>query len=87
MRDMLTPLRVLMVEDSEDDALLLMRTLKKSGYEPTALRVETAQDMSCALLNQPWNFILCDYHFPGFSGIDAIALLKKMRVRQKQATE
>ncbi|MEE9914172.1 MAG: PAS domain S-box protein [Deltaproteobacteria bacterium] len=77
---MLTPLKVLMVEDLEDDALLLIRTLRKSGYEPASERVQTADDMSFALLSQPWDMILCDYHMPGFSGIDAIALLKKLNL-------
>ena len=74
---MLKPLKVLMVEDSEDDALLLIRTLRKNGYEPAAERVQTAEDMTFALLTRPWDIILCDYHLPGFSGTDAIALLKK----------
>jgi PAS domain S-box-containing protein len=69
-----------MVEDSEDDALLLIRTLRKNGYEPTAERVQTSEDMTLALLRQPWDIILCDFHLPGFSGIDAIALAKKMNV-------
>jgi PAS domain S-box-containing protein len=77
---MLTPLRVLMIEDLEDDALLLIRTLRKSGYEPKAERVQTAEDMTLALFNHPWDIILCDFHLPGFSGIDAIALLKKMDI-------
>ncbi|MEE9914173.1 MAG: response regulator [Deltaproteobacteria bacterium] len=77
---MLTPLRVLIVEDLEDDALLLIRALKKSGYDPLAERVQTAEDMTLALMSWPWDIILCDYHMPGFSGIDAIALLKKLNL-------
>ncbi|HCX01528.1 MAG TPA: hypothetical protein DHO02_03810, partial [Syntrophaceae bacterium] len=72
-----TPLRVLLVEDSEDDALLLTRALKKNGYEPKVERVQTARDMSRVLENAPWDIILCDYHLPGFSGFEAIDLLKK----------
>jgi len=77
---MLTPLRILMVEDSEDDALLLIRTLKKSGYDPAVERVQTAEDMTLALMYRPWDIVLCDYHLPGFSGTDAIALLMKMNL-------
>jgi len=77
---MLIPLRVLMVEDSEDDALLLIRTLRKSGYDPAIERVQTAEDMTLALMNRPWDIVLCDYHLPGFSGTDAIALLMKMNL-------
>ncbi|HQK99226.1 MAG TPA: PAS domain S-box protein [Smithellaceae bacterium] len=74
---MLIPLRVLIVEDSEDDTLLLLRELKKAGYEPSAQRVETADDMAYALMTKPWDMILSDYHMPAFSGLHAIALLKK----------
>jgi PAS domain S-box-containing protein len=75
---MLKPLRVLMVEDSEDDAVLLLRTLKRSGYEPAAHRVQSADEMALALADGTWDIIFCDYHMPGFSGLDAIALLKMM---------
>jgi PAS domain S-box-containing protein/putative nucleotidyltransferase with HDIG domain len=71
-----TPLRVLLVEDSEDDALLLTRALKKNGYEPKGERVQTAREMSRALDGAPWDIILCDYHMPAFSGLEAIDLLK-----------
>lgn len=75
---MLKPLRVLLVEDSEDDAVLLLRTLKRSGYEPAAHRVQSADEMALALADGTWDIIFCDYHMPGFSGLDAIALLKMM---------
>ena len=75
---MLKPLNILMVEDSEDDALLMLRTLKRSGYEPSAHRVQNAEEMALALTDRPWDVILCDYHLPGFSGLDAIALVKMM---------
>ena len=51
------PLRLLLVEDSEDDAFLLVRHLKKGGYELTNLRVQTAADMRVALKNQAWDTI------------------------------
>ena len=69
-------LRVLMVEDSEDDALLIIRNLKKGGYEPVYERVETAAAMKKALKGKQWDIILCDYSLPKFSGPSAIALLK-----------
>jgi PAS domain S-box-containing protein len=75
---MLKPLKVLLVEDSEDDALLLLRTLKRGGYDPSAHRVQNADEMAIALLDPGWDVILCDYHLPGFSGLDAMALLKMM---------
>ncbi len=75
---MLKSLRVLMVEDSEDDALLLMRELKKNGYEPIGHRVQTADDMAFVLMDKHWDIILCDYHLPGFSGLDALGLVRMM---------
>ncbi|MDD4242386.1 MAG: response regulator, partial [Smithellaceae bacterium] len=74
------PLRVLMVEDSEDDALLLLRALKKSGFDPGAKRVQTAGQMEQALADGAWDIILCDYNLPDFNGLDAIAILKKTRL-------
>ncbi len=71
------PLRVLMVEDSEDDALLMMRTLKKGGYEPEYEQVETAKAMRTALQEKTWDVILCDYQMPQFNGMDALALYKE----------
>jgi PAS domain S-box-containing protein len=71
------PLRVLMVEDSEDDALLVLRQLKKGGYDLIPERVETAESMLAALREKTWDVILCDYQMPQFNGLAAIALLKE----------
>jgi len=72
-----TPLRVLIVEDSEDDALLMLRELERGGYEVTALRVETAEAMSAALDEESWDIILADYALPQFSGLAALGLLQR----------
>jgi PAS domain S-box-containing protein len=74
------PLRVLMVEDSEDDALLMIRELTKSGYESVSNRVETAEAMRTALREKHWDVILCDYQMPKFTGLTAIALLKETNI-------
>jgi PAS domain S-box-containing protein len=71
------PLRVLMVEDSEDDVLLTVRALKKGGYDPAYERVETAGAMRTALREKTWDIIVCDYQMPQFNGLAAIALLKE----------
>jgi len=71
------PLRVLMVEDSEDDVLLMVRALKKGGYDPVFVRVEDAGAMRKALQKKTWDVILCDYQMPQFNGLAAIALLKE----------
>jgi PAS domain S-box-containing protein len=73
-------LRVLIVEDSEDDALLVLRALKKGGYDPLSERVETAAAMKKALQEKQWDIILCDYKMPKFSGAQAIALLKETNI-------
>jgi CheY-like chemotaxis protein len=73
-------LRVLIVEDSEDDALLIIRELKKGGYNPVYERVETAAAMKKALKEKQWDIILCDYKMPKFSGKQAIALLKETNI-------
>ncbi len=70
------PLRVLIVEDSEDDVLLMVRELKKGGCEPEYLRVESGDAMGAALREKTWDVILCDYQMPKFNGLAAIALLK-----------
>jgi diguanylate cyclase (GGDEF)-like protein/PAS domain S-box-containing protein len=68
-------LRTLVVEDSEDDAQLLIRQLTRAGYEPAAARVETAEEMSRLLDEKTWDLIIADYSLPQFSAIRALNLL------------
>ncbi|MHB0911877.1 MAG: PAS domain-containing protein [Armatimonadota bacterium] len=70
------PLRVLIIEDSENDTLLLVRELKRGGYEPAYERVDTPEAMSAALDRQPWDIIISDYVMPSFSGLDALKLMQ-----------
>ncbi|MGB5216663.1 MAG: PAS domain S-box protein [Smithella sp.] len=72
----LQSLRVLIIEDSEDDVLLVIRELKKGGYHPDYERIETAPEMIKALREKQWDIILCDYNLPKFSAPSAINLLK-----------
>ncbi|MBW1739924.1 MAG: response regulator [Deltaproteobacteria bacterium] len=74
---MSAPLCVLIVEDSEDDTLLLMRELRRGGYDLTYERVDTAEAMAAALDRQTWDVVLCDYAMPHFSAPDALKLLKE----------
>ncbi|MFA5834652.1 MAG: PAS domain S-box protein [Bacteroidota bacterium] len=69
-------LRVLIVEDSENDALLLLHQLSKSNYTVEHKRVDTAKDFEAALNEHTWDIILSDYKMPHFYGTDALALYK-----------
>ena len=69
-------LEVLLVEDSEDDARLLLRRLRDGGFEVTFERVETAEAMRTALEQKPWDVVLSDYQMPHFDGLSALELLK-----------
>ncbi|HWX21408.1 MAG TPA: response regulator [Candidatus Binatia bacterium] len=71
------PLRVLLVEDSQADAILLARALERGGFAPTYERVDTAVAMETALNKQSWDLILCDHAMPQFSAPAALELLKK----------
>jgi two-component system, response regulator len=73
-------IRVLIVEDSDDDALLLVRQLKKDGYRPVYDQVDTAKAMRKALEKQTWDVILCDNSMPGFSAFDALDIYKEKRL-------
>lgn len=71
------PLRALIVEDSEDDARLVLRELRRAGYEPIFERVESADAMRAALAARAWDLILCDYVVPGFGGLEALEIAKE----------
>ena len=73
-------IRVLIVEDSENDTLLLVRELRRSGFELEFERVDTAQAMAAALANQKWDLVISDYTMPHFSGIAALELLKESNI-------
>jgi PAS domain S-box-containing protein len=70
------PLRVLIVDDSEEDTLLMVRELRRNGYDPAFERVDTAEAMNTALNSQEWDIIVADYMMPRFSGLAALKLVK-----------
>lgn len=74
------PLRVLFVEDSEPDAILLARSLERGGFAVTTERVDTPESMDAALQRQPWDLILCDHAMPQFSAPEALEQVKKHRL-------
>ena len=75
---MIKQLRILLVEDSEDDAALLKRALKKGGIQPIIERVETAESMKKTLKKQEWDVVIADYVLPRFSGLEAIKVIKEI---------
>jgi two-component system cell cycle sensor histidine kinase/response regulator CckA len=70
------PLRILMIEDSEDDAALLERELRRGSYDVLSERVDTTAALESALAKQGWDLVISDFAMPHFSGTDALHLLR-----------
>jgi signal transduction histidine kinase len=66
----------LVVEDSLDDFDILIRELRRIGYAPHAVRVETAESMSAALRDDKWDVVISDWSMPQFSGLEALSVLQ-----------
>lgn len=73
---MSTNISVLVVEDSDDDCELLLRELKKGGFDPVWRRVETSDSLAEALEQRSWDVIFADYTMPGFSGTRALSMVR-----------
>ena len=73
---MADPLRVLLVEDSPDDALLLERALREWGHDTQMTRVETAEEMLDALATSSWEVVLADHKLPRFGAMEALKVLQ-----------
>jgi two-component system, cell cycle sensor histidine kinase and response regulator CckA len=73
-------LHLLLVEDSENDALLLVRHIQKSGYEIEYDRVVDITAMNESLERKSWDIVIADYSLPAFSGLAALALLKEKKI-------
>src|SRR5215217_3929844 len=76
-------LRVLLVEDSENDAMLLLRELRRGGYEPLSQRICTPEDMEKALCSaeardEPFQVVISDYYLPRFRAPHALRLLREL---------
>jgi len=71
------PLRVLIAEDSEDDLLLILRELRRGGYEPVFERVDNAAALKAALEIPTWDVILCDYVMPQLSFSEALRIYQQ----------
>ena len=70
------PLRVLLIEDSESDAALIVRHLENAGLAVDAARVETAAALHAALAVPEFEVIIADYHLPQFDAPAALALVR-----------
>ncbi|MBF0551305.1 MAG: diguanylate cyclase [Deltaproteobacteria bacterium] len=73
------PIRVLIVEDNENDVKLLLRELRRGGFEPVYQQVYSAEAMTAALNDAPWDIITCDYFMPTFNGMEALMLARERR--------
>src|SRR6185437_12148251 len=76
---MITPLRLLLVEDSERDAALLIRRLRQERFEVAFERVETAEGMETAL-EQRWDLIIADHSMPAFGADAALEVLQRRKL-------
>ena len=70
-------LRLLLIEDSQSDAMLVIRELTRHGYKPVYELVDSAESMRAALDKGEWDIVISDYVLPGFSGLDALRLLNQ----------
>jgi PAS domain S-box-containing protein len=74
-----TELRLLVVEDSDDDFTILLRELRRGGYEPDALRVASAGELEAALAKR-WDLAITDWLLPGFGGLAALQMIAQREI-------
>jgi putative two-component system response regulator len=79
-KTMTTLLRVLIVDDSDDDAKLMISKLRSEGYDPKWSRVDTSESMKRALEREEWDVILCDYKMPLFSVHAALKVVQEKNI-------
>jgi len=70
------PLKALFIEDSEDDVVLLLRELQRGGFRTDYLRVDSAESLRTALVEEDWDVAISDFHMPGFSGKEALDIVR-----------
>ncbi len=73
---MSVPIRVLIVEDSEDDVLLVVRELRRGGFGVAYKRVQTPEDLHAALDHESWDAVISDYMMPRFTGPAALRIVR-----------
>jgi len=77
MTTKLLRLRLLLVEDVEDDAQLLLMQLREGGIDPDCVRVESPEELKAALDDGPWDVVFADYNLPSFTGLDALRIMQE----------
>lgn len=73
-------LRLLIIEDVEDHALLIVRELQKGGFDPDFERVDTLQEVQSAFENRSWDAVISDFNLPGFDGLDVLRVMHEKGV-------
>ena len=76
-----TPLRILLLEDSEDDALLITRHLRKAEWSFSLKRVDSRESFEAAVTKESWDIILSDFSVPLFNGMEALQFLQEKSVQ------
>lgn len=74
---MTKPLQALLIEDSEDDAMLIVRELEHGGYEVNYERIEKSEEIEDALSRKNWDIVLCDHAMPHICAPEALQLVHK----------
>ena len=77
---MAKPLRLLLIEDSENDAVLMLRELERLGYEVAWERVDTREAMVAAIKARQWDLIISDFRMPSFSATEAVGVCRELSV-------
>ena len=70
-------IKTLIIDDSADDAELLIRELRRESYDVSAERTDTEAGLKAALDDQAWDIVLCDFHMPRFSGLEALKIVRE----------
>ncbi len=74
---MKAPLHLLLLEDSDLDAELLLASLRQQGLEPDTRRVQTEAEFRGALTGARWDLVISDYNLSGFDGMSALGILRE----------
>jgi len=72
------PLNLLLFEDSEADALLMIRSLEQAGWRPRFAQVQTVETLRVTLTEGPWDLLLCDHTLPRFDARTVLSLVREM---------